>query len=84
LIVENIGTIESKGFIILREALDRYLNMTVSQQYYVLNDLSKAKRSTFIKTVDSRGKALLDRLLIPYKQLHIAKQVLRLKKNNFA
>ena len=63
LIAENIGTIESKAFIILRDALDRYLNMTVSQQKYVLNGLSKAKRNTFKKAVDSRDKALLERLI---------------------
>lgn len=63
LITENIGTIESKAFIILRDALDRYLNMTVSQQKYVLNGLSKAKRNTFKKAVDSRDKALLERLI---------------------
>ena len=63
LIAENIGTIESKAFLILRDALDRYLNMTVSQQKYVLNGLSKAKRNTFKKAVDSRDKALLERLI---------------------
>ncbi len=63
LIAENIGTIESKAFIILRDALDRYLNMTVSQQKYVLNGLSKAKRNTFKKAVDNRDKALLERLI---------------------
>jgi thiol-disulfide isomerase/thioredoxin len=63
LIAENIGTIESKAFIILRDALDRYLNMTVSQQKYVLIGLSKAKRNTFKKAVDSRDKALLEGLI---------------------
>ena len=63
LIAENIGTIESKAFIILRDALNRYLNMTVSQQKYVLNGLSKAKRNTFKKAVDSQDKALLERLI---------------------
>jgi thiol-disulfide isomerase/thioredoxin len=63
LIAENIGTIESKAFIILRDALDRYLNMTVSQQKYVLYGLSKAKRNTFKKAIDSQDKALLERLI---------------------
>ncbi|GGD63481.1 hypothetical protein GCM10011514_29400 [Emticicia aquatilis] len=63
LISENIGTIESKAFVILRDALDRYLNMTTSQQKYVLNGISKAKRNTFKKAVDSRDKALLERLI---------------------
>lgn len=63
LIAENIGTIESKAFVILRDALDRYLNMTTSQQKYVLNGISKAKRNTFKKAVDSRDKALLERLI---------------------
>lgn len=63
LIAENIGTIESKAFIVLRDALNRYLNMTVSQQKYVLNGLSKAKRNTFKKAVDSQDKALLERLI---------------------
>jgi tetratricopeptide (TPR) repeat protein len=63
LIAENIGTIESKAFLILRDALDRYLNMTVSQQKNVLNGLSKAKLNTFKKAVDTRDKALLERLI---------------------
>lgn len=63
LIAENIGTIESKAFIILRDALDRYLNMTASQQKYVLNGISKAKRNTFKKAIDNRDKALLERLI---------------------
>ena len=63
LISENIGTIESKAFVILRDALDRYLNMTTSQQKYVLNGLSKAKRNTFKKAVDTRNKALLETLI---------------------
>jgi thiol-disulfide isomerase/thioredoxin len=63
LIAENIGTIESKAFIILRDALDRYLNMTVSQQKYVLYGLSKAKRNTFKKAIDSQDKALFERLI---------------------
>lgn len=63
LIAENIGTVESKAFTILRDALDRYLNMTTSQQKYVLNGISKAKRNTFKKAVDSRDKALLETLI---------------------
>jgi len=47
----------------LRDALDRYLNMTTSQQKYVLNGISKAKRNTFKKAVDSRDKALLETLI---------------------
>lgn len=63
LIAENIGTIDSKAFVILRDALDRYLNMTTSQQKYVLNGISKAKRNTFKKAVDSRDKAMLESLI---------------------
>jgi thioredoxin-related protein len=63
LISENIGTVDSKAFEILQEALDRYLNMTAQQQKYVLSGLSKAKRNTFKKTIDSRDKAMLERLI---------------------
>ena len=62
-IAENIGTIDTRAFGVLKDALDRYLTMTVSQQKYVMSGLSKAKRNTFKKAVDSRDKALLERLI---------------------
>lgn len=62
-IAENIGTIDSKAFDILRDALNRYLNMTASQQKFVLSGISKAKRNTFKKVIDSRDKAMLERLI---------------------
>lgn len=62
-IAENIGTIDSKAFDILRDALNRYLNMTASQQKFVMSGISKAKRNTFKKVIDSRDKAMLERLI---------------------
>jgi thiol-disulfide isomerase/thioredoxin len=62
-IAENIGTIDSKAFDILRDALNRYLNMTASQQKFVLSGISKAKRNTFKKAIDNRDKAMLERLI---------------------
>ncbi len=63
IISENIGTIETKAFAILADALNRYMNMTVQQQKYVLNGISKAKRNTFKKVLDNRDKALLEKLI---------------------
>ena len=63
IISENIGIIETKAFAILSDALNRYMNMTVQQQKYVLNGISKAKRNTFKKVLDSRDKALLEKLI---------------------
>ena len=63
IISENIGIIETKAFVILSDALNRYMNMTVQQQKYVLNGISKAKRNTFKKVLDSRDKALLEKLI---------------------
>lgn len=62
-ISENIGTIETKAFVILADALNRYMNMTFQQQKYVLNGISKAKRNTFKKVLDTRDKALLEKLI---------------------
>lgn len=62
-ISENISTIDSKAFEILKDALDRYLNMTSQQQKYVLNGISKAKRNTFKNAIDFRDKAMLERLI---------------------
>ncbi|WP_435353335.1 thioredoxin family protein [Emticicia sp. SJ17W-69] len=63
IISENISTIETKAFAILANALNRYMNMTVQQQKYVLNGISKAKRNTFKKVLDNRDKALLEKLI---------------------
>ena len=63
IIAENIGTTETKAFVILADALNRYMNMTVQQQKYVLNGISKAKRNTFKKVLDTRDKALLEKLI---------------------
>ncbi len=63
IISENIGTIETKAFNILADALNKYMNMTVQQQKFVLNGISKAKRNTFKKVLDNRDKALLEKLI---------------------
>jgi thiol-disulfide isomerase/thioredoxin len=63
IIAENIGTVETRAFEILADALNRYMNMTVQQQKYVLSGISKAKRNTFKKVLDNRDKALLERLI---------------------
>jgi tetratricopeptide (TPR) repeat protein len=63
IIAENIGTTETKAFAILADALNRYMNMTVQQQKYVLNGISKAKHNTFKKVLDNRDKALLEKLI---------------------
>lgn len=63
IISENIGTTETKAFSILSDALNRYMNMTTQQQKYVLAGISKAKRNTFKKVIDTKDKALLERLI---------------------
>ncbi len=62
-ISENIGTIDTKAFTILADALNRYMNMTVKQQKYVLDGISKAKRNTFKKIIDNKDKSLLEKLI---------------------
>jgi thiol-disulfide isomerase/thioredoxin len=63
IISENIGTTETKAFSILSDALNRYMNMTVQQQKYVLAGISKAKRNTFKKVIDNKDKVLLEKLI---------------------
>ena len=63
MIAENVGMIDSKAFMILKSSLDRYLNMTSQQQQYIMTGITKAKRNTFKKILDTHDKALLEKLI---------------------
>ncbi|WP_165372130.1 thioredoxin family protein [Emticicia agri] len=68
IISENIGMIDTKAFEILANALDRFMNMTPEQQKFVLDGISKAKRNTFKKAIESADKELFERLISAVRQ----------------
>ncbi|WP_158561188.1 thioredoxin family protein [Emticicia sp. C21] len=68
IISENIGSIDSKAFDILRNSLDRFMNMTPEQQKFVLEGISKAKRGTFKKAIETKDNVLFERLISAVRQ----------------
>lgn len=68
IISENIGSIDSKAFEILRKSLDRFMNMTPEQQRFVLDGISKAKRNTFKQAIETKDKVLFERLIEAVRQ----------------
>lgn len=68
IISENISTIDTKAFEILTASLKRFMNMTPGQQKFVLDGISKAKLNTFRQTIETKDKALLERLIDAVRQ----------------
>lgn len=68
IISENIGAIDTRAFEILRNSLDRFMNMTPEQQKFVLDGISKAKRNTFKKAIETKDKVLFERLISAVRQ----------------
>jgi thioredoxin-related protein len=68
IISENIGTINTKAFEILKNSLDRFMNMTPEQQRFVLDGISKAKRNTFKKVIETKDRALFENLIEAIRQ----------------
>lgn len=63
IISENIGAIDTRAFEILKNSLQRFMNMTPEQQRFVLDGISKAKRNTFKKAIETKDKVLFERLI---------------------
>jgi thioredoxin-related protein len=68
IISENIGSIDTKAFEILRNSLQRFMNMTPEQQKFVLDGISKAKRGTFKKAIETKDRVLFERLIEAVRQ----------------
>ncbi|GAB3518754.1 thioredoxin family protein [Emticicia fontis] len=68
IISENIGAIDTRAFEILKNSLQRFMNMTPEQQRFVLEGISKAKRSTFKKVVETKDKIQFERLIDAVRQ----------------
>lgn len=68
IISENIGVIDTKAFEILKNSLQRFMNMTPEQQRFVLDGISKAKRNTFKQAVETKDKVLFERLIDAVEQ----------------
>ncbi|HEY1055562.1 MAG TPA: hypothetical protein VGE24_10510, partial [Emticicia sp.] len=62
------GAIDTRAFEILKNSLQRFMNMTPEQQRFVLEGISKAKRSTFKKVVETKDKIQFERLIDAVRQ----------------
>lgn len=68
IIAENIGMVDTKAFEILTKSLDRFMKMTSEQQKFVLDGISKAKKNTFKKAIETKDKVLFERLISAVRQ----------------
>ena len=62
-IADNINSVETKSFEILTNALDKFPNLTDSQQKLVLSGITQAKKGTFEEAVRTKSPEKLEKLI---------------------